>query len=304
MTHLLIGFVLGACVVGVVAWFGLQRLNKRKLAALERAASAERMADVGAMTGGLAHEIKNPLSTIGLNAQLLGEAVEDASLPDDERSRMLSRATSLRREVDRLGGILSDFLEFAGQPHLELERAGVNDLVGELIDFYTPEAERRGVRLRADLATERLEARLDVRRVKQAVLNLMLNATQAMEAARGPASAGTGEGATASELILRTRADRPAGGLAAAGAMIRIEVNDTGPGIPPDKLASIFRPYFSTRSGGSGLGLPTARRLVEAHQGRMEVHSEVGRGTSFVVLLPVDPDAASDVESAGPDRTI
>lgn len=266
-------------MAALASWVMVRRHLARRVAAERRARSAERLAEIGAMTGGLAHEIKNPLSTIGMNAQLLVESVEGMAIEDESRSRLLSRLRTLRREIERLSGILSDFLEFAGQVHLERRRTNLNELIEELVDFYSPEAERQGVRLRADPAPEDVMAAIDPRLIKQAVLNLMLNATQAMGS-----SAGAADG-SARELILRVRPARSGEGAAA----VEVHVIDTGPGIPPDRLDKIFKPYYTTRTGGSGLGLPTARRLVEEHGGHVDVHSEVGRGTDFTIALPVEP---------------
>lgn len=273
-------FVIGLVVGAGVAWAASVSLTRRALrrvrSAERRARSAERMAEIGAMTGGLAHEIKNPLSTIGLNAQLLAEAIEDSRAEEGERSRMLARVGSLRREADRLREILSDFLEFAGQMRLDKRPTDLNALVGELVDFFTPEAQRHGVRLRAELTPGGLTATVDPKLIKQALLNLMLNATQAMDSARGT------ENGRARELILRTLEAREPDG----GEVARIEVIDTGPGVAQELKERIFEPYFTTKSGGSGLGLPTTRRIVEEHGGRVEMHSEPGTGSSFAVVVP------------------
>lgn len=281
----------------------IRRQVARVRAAERRARGAERLAEIGAMTGGLAHEIKNPLSTIGLNAQLLEEGLGDLpSVDDAERSRLLRRVGALRREVERLRGILQDFLQFAGQVRLDARPGDLNQVVAELADFFLPQATTHGVRLRTDLAPGELRAPLDAPHLKQAVLNLMLNAVQAMGAQP--------EGAPR-ELILKTerregapRARRRFGGDAGGedapaldgGPRLLLHVIDTGPGIPPERLGRIFEPYFTTKSGGTGLGLPTTRRLVEAHGGRIDVHSEPGRGTDFTIVLPAG--GVSEVEAA------
>jgi signal transduction histidine kinase len=280
----ILGLFLGAALASLSSAYLLKRHLRRSHAAERRARSAERLAELGAMTGGLAHEIKNPLSTVGLNAQLLGEAIEELPIAGDEKGRLVRRVQSLRREVERLRGILTDFLEFAGELRLDRREADLNVAVGELIDFFAPQAERSGVRLRTDLSAEPLRANVDVSHVKQAVLNLMLNATQAMTTATPESQAS----APLKELIIRTVAVRDADQRRVA----QIHVIDTGPGIPADVLPRIFTPYFTTKSGGTGLGLPTSRRLIEAHEGRIEVLSEPGRGTDFVMTLPLVPSVA------------
>lgn len=272
-------WLLGGAIGGSVATaLVLRELGKRRDArqrAVERRLEdAERLAEIGAMTGGLAHEIKNPLSTIGLNAQLLEEGLAELAIEESEKSRLMRRIGALRREVERLRGILTDFLQFAGQVRVDPRPTDLNQVVDELADFFLPQATRAGVRLRTELCPETLVVPVDVAHVKQAVLNLMINAVQAMSAAPPE---------TPRELILRTRRMEPARGEPATAA---IHVIDTGPGIAPEALGRIFKPYFTTKSGGTGLGLPTTKRLIEAHGGRIDVHTEVGRGTDFTIVLP------------------
>ncbi|HRJ49233.1 MAG TPA: ATP-binding protein, partial [Phycisphaerales bacterium] len=251
---------------------------RRVRAAERRAREAENLAHLGAMTSGLAHEIKNPLSTIGMNAQLLAEGIDEAGLPEDARGRLARRAGSLRREVDRLRGILTDFLQFAGELRLTTTPADLNDVVGELADFFLPQAEHHGVRLRVETGAEPVRALVDVPLIKQAALNLMLNAVQAMA---GGEAQGQGK-RSAGDLILRCERGRDP----EAAAVVRLHVIDTGPGIPPDIYSRVFQPYFTTKSGGTGLGLPTTRRLVEAHGGRLDVYTQPGKGTDFTIVLP------------------
>jgi signal transduction histidine kinase len=270
----LVGILVGVILASAGAAAVVRGRSRREDARIERerARSAERMSELAAMTGGLAHEIKNPLSTIGMNAQLLDEAIADLPIDEAEGARIRRRLGTLTREVERLRGILSDFLEYAGELRLAPERADLNEIVAELADFFLPQAEREGIRLRVEPAPGRLEAGVDPPHLKQALLNLMLNATQAMSG---------GEDGRARELILRTGEQRQAG-----RRELAIHVIDTGPGISPEQRARIFEPYFTTKRGGSGLGLPTTRRIVEAHGGRLELVSEAGRGTDFAILLP------------------
>mgnify|MGYP001189004309 CR=1 FL=1 len=275
----LIGLGIGVLVTAAAAWVVLRRQLARIRRAERRARAAERMAEIGAMTGGLAHEIKNPLSTIGLNAQLLAESIGELPIPDELRSRLQIRMNALRREVDRLRDILADFLAFAGKVHVEPVKTDLNSLIGELVDFYLPEAERHGVRLRPALWKDPVIATVDPKLIKQALLNLVINATQAI-VGRGGAAPNAPR-----EIILRTGVGREAD----SGPVAIIHVIDTGPGMDEQTLGRIFTPYFTTKSGGSGLGLPTARRLIEEHGGRIDVHSEVGKGSDFVITLPVTP---------------
>ena len=279
-------FGVGFGLLGVVpaAIWSARRTERRVRQFERRALAAERLAELGTLTGGLAHEIKNPLSTIGLNVQLIQEDLADLephvaeqAVPRDSLARTRRRVQGLHRETDRLRHILEDFLRFAGRVELDLQPTDLNAICGELIDFFQPQADEAGVNLRADLSEGPLKVPADSGLLKQALLNLLINACQAMEEARIKGQPHGG----ANELILRTTAVRKAGVDQAA-----IHVTDTGPGIEPTKLEQVFQPYFSTKRGGTGLGLPTTRRLIEEHRGTLEVHSEVGRGTDFVIRLP------------------
>jgi signal transduction histidine kinase len=268
---LLIGFVCAAPILRVL----LHRAERRARAAERRALDAERLAELGSMTAGLAHEIKNPLSTIGLNAQLLAEGINDAEMSETERERLLRRLDALSREGERLRAILTDFLEFAGRVKLDAQPRDLVRIVTELRDFFHPQCDQNRIVLRTSLPDEPVAAQVDESLFKQAMLNLMINATQAMSDG-GLESTDRGAGPRG-ELILQVEADDDEA---------RVHVIDTGPGIEPDRLERIFHPYVSHTTGGTGLGLSTARRIIEEHGGSLAAHSEVGRGSDFVIHLP------------------
>lgn len=213
------------------------------------------------LTGELAHEIKNPLSTINMNLKLLAE---DLGRHDDEtHQRWLRRLRGVQSEADRLRDTLDDFMTYAGRLELTPERKDLRDLVEELIDFFGPQAEASRAVLRASLPDEPVVCEVDANLIKQALLNLMINAVQAME--------------QGGELLIRLSTQR---------RRAIIEVIDTGPGMPPDVLGRIFDVYYSTKKQGSGLGLPTTRRIIQEHGGTVRVESEVGKGTRFTLALP------------------
>ena len=273
--HPLASFAVGivvACVIGLPAIWTIKRQTRRTRAALRRAAAAERMAEIGQMTGGLAHEIKNPLSTIGMNAQLLAEGIEDLEADEQEKARLVRRTQVLTREAERLKDILEDFLRFAGKIHLEKHPHDLNQIVDELVDFYSPQASQASIRLSAAHHPPAAPAAVDAPHLKQALLNLMINATQAMEEHNPD---------TPRELIIRVEPNTTD-----HGPEWHIHVTDTGPGIPEDRIEKILAPYFTTKAAGTGLGLATTRRIAEEHAGRLEVHSEPGRGSDFVICLP------------------
>ncbi|MEX0885012.1 MAG: ATP-binding protein [Phycisphaeraceae bacterium] len=281
---LFIGLGLGVLLAVPIAGVWGRRTAQRVRRLEKRAQAAERLAELGRMTGGLAHEIKNPLSTIGLNIELLREDLGDVAQQvgastREQMTRVQRRFDSLARETTRLREILEDFLRFAGRLELDREPVDVNELIDELADFYQPQAEASAVRLRTQLDARPAIAMADASLLKQAVLNLLINATQAMSEAREKGRVHGG----ADELIVRTRRER-----AMERAEIVVHVVDTGPGMDEATAARVFEPYFSTKRGGSGLGLPTARRIIEEHGGHLDVHAAPGRGCEFVMTLPAD----------------
>jgi signal transduction histidine kinase len=265
----LVGLAFGVILMLPLFRALLGKVQLRARVAERRARNSERLAELGSMTSGLAHEIKNPLSTIGLNAQLLAEGIRDAELADDHRERLLRRLDSLSREVDRLSGILSDFLQFAGRMNLDAEPRDLVQLVEEVSDFFMPQCVQSNVTLRTQTPDGAVVVRIDERLFKQALLNLMINAVQAMTS--------VGDSDSHRELMVRIDAD---------DEEVRVHVIDTGPGVQEQKREEIFHPYVSTKSGGTGLGLPTARRIVEEHGGRITLHAEIGQGSDFVIHLP------------------
>ena len=282
-------FTLGLAAGGASALLLTASLITRRLvrlrAAEQRALRQERLAELGALTGGLAHEIKNPLSTIGLNVQLASEAISDSQLPEDDKATLVRRVETVSREATRLANILNDFLRFAGRIKLAPIESDAREVVEELVDFYRPQCELHRVVLRADLPAEPARARFDPALLKQALLNLLINATQAMSGP--PAAAGD---APTRELLVR---------IGVLPDELVIHVIDTGPGIPADKHAEIFRPYVTGRKGGSGLGLAVTRRIVEEHGGRIDLYSEPGKGSDFVIRLPIE--GPRDVQSGDAD---
>ncbi|UCC23418.1 MAG: sensor histidine kinase [Planctomycetota bacterium] len=230
--------------------------------------------ELSKLTGELAHEIKNPLSTIKINLRLVSEELKDAQLAqigkkdagisDQSLGRALRKIGVIEKEADRLEEILDGFLRYADRAELQLTDAEVNELISDMVDFYSPQAYSHSITIRQGLCSEPLICRIDADALKQVVLNLFINAQQAMK--------------DGGELMIRT-AKQPAEAV--------IQISDTGTGIAADKLAHIFDAYYSSRPQGSGLGLPTAKRIVEAHNGSLTVNSELGKGTSFTIKLPL-----------------
>lgn len=235
------------------------------------------MDSIAVMAGRLAHEIKNPLNVIYMNLQLLQEEWQDPATPKERR--LLQKIEILKQEAQRLRDTLDDFLRFARPGTLRLEAADLNTVVEEVVDFVRPDAVSRDIRILTSFFPRPLDCNIDRDLFKQALLNIFLNAQQAIPDAAdspggAPPSASLAGGAR--DILVKTSLQK---GLAS------IDVSDTGVGIPPDVLPKIFDAFYSTKASGSGLGLPTTKRIIEAHGGIIEVFSTVGKGTSFRITL-------------------
>ena len=217
--------------------------------------------ELASLAGGLAHEIRNPLSTIRMNLELLAEDLTEED--SGNARRMLNRVEKLQNECLNLEGVLNEFLQFARAGQLDLVECSLNDVVDEYLHFLTPQAEEQNVELRPHLDANLPLANLDTSLMRQVLANLARNALQAMP-----------NGGTLEFLTMVRDSE------------IALEVIDTGEGMNEKTVVKMFQAFFSTRSGGSGLGLPTVRRIIEAHGGTIACESEPGRGTRFTILLP------------------
>lgn len=232
------------------------------------------LAFLGAVAGGLVHEIRNPLSAMSMTLQLLEEEWPEGE-GDDRARRTARRLRTLRLEVGRLSSILDDFLRYAGIRRLDLAQVDLNRVLEEVTTFIGPECARAGVEVSYFPDRNLPLIALDERLVKQALLNLLLNAVQAMEEMSPPPGR---ENPLVKQLIVRSRLE---------GEFARVDVIDTGPGIREDWQQQVWQVYFSRRKGGSGLGLPTARRIAEEHAGSLSFETVVGKGTDFTLRLPL-----------------
>lgn len=228
---------------------------------VESRAAPETNIQLAELAGGFIHEIKNHLSTLGLNLQLLAEDFEHPETQRERRAR--ERIQRLQAECQRVIDVSNDFLRFARIEGLALAPADLRRVIEEIVDFFTPTARQANIKINVYLPSSLPPVELDHDMFKQAILNLMLNAQQAMP-----------QGGV---LTFQAAAD-------ASGVVLHLI--DTGKGVPKDQLGKIFRPFFSTRQGGTGLGLPTTKRIIAAHGGTVQVESEPGRGTKFTIWLP------------------
>jgi PAS domain S-box-containing protein len=223
---------------------------------------AESLASLTTLAAGVAHEIKNPLGSMGIHLQLIRKKT-DGRLRVDPRT-IANHLQVLGEEVDRLNRIVVDFL-FAVKPmDTRLEDGDINAVITEMLAFVRPEMDQAGVRVEAELAEDLPLLRIDARFIRQALLNLIKNAVAAM----------------------------PEGGVLAVGTSrvdgeVLVRVSDTGTGIPEDIMEKIFEPYFTTKPFGTGLGLTIVFKIVKEHFGDISVSSKVGQGTTVTLALPV-----------------
>jgi signal transduction histidine kinase len=222
---------------------------------------AERMASIGRMSAQVAHEIRNPLAALSLNVELLAD--ELAQLPHGDTAEAKALLDSLLKEVERLSGIVEEYLQYSRLPPPKLAAVELNALIADLLDFNAAGLIPARVRLHWQPAAGELRAQVDPGQIRQVLLNLIKNAIEAMPA-----------GGT---LTIRSAA-------AAGGA--RVEVEDTGTGIRPGDLDKIFDPFYTTKEVGTGLGLALARQLLERQNSRIECRSVFQSGTTFSIWLP------------------
>ena len=234
--------------------------EKRQEARLHR---SESLASLTTVAAGVAHEIKNPLASIGIHLQLLRKAFQrKKSLTLDDASRYLD---IIDEEIDRLNSIVVDFL-FAVRPmDVRLRIENINRIVEDLCNFVSYELSEHRITINKQLGDFLPKVQIDENLMKQALLNIIKNAMSAMEVNGGV-------------LTISTRL---------AGDNVALCVTDTGIGMSEETLSKMFEPYFTTKPSGSGLGLTMVFKVVKEHKGEMNVTSKLGEGTKFTILLPV-----------------
>jgi signal transduction histidine kinase len=241
-------------------------------AAKDFVATPDRDVFLGRIAGGLAHEIKNPLSTMSINLSLLEEEFTRSARKRDPEApelsarekRCIKRVGTLQREVSRLEDIVNDFLIYARGGEVNRSAHNLLDVIREVLDFVQTEDDLKGIRQHVDLPTSLPLAVIDPGLVRQALMNLVVNARQAMP--------------MGGELIVRAERD---------GSHVVMTITDTGVGMATEDVEHCFDAYWSTKKTGTGLGLATTRRIIQEHGGTISVVSELGRGTSFRIVLPL-----------------
>ncbi|HVZ74252.1 MAG TPA: ATP-binding protein [Polyangia bacterium] len=236
---------------------------------------AERLATVGRMAAQITHEVRNPLSSIGLYAELLGDEIAElrTSAPGDaDKTEPKRLVQSIIAEVDRLTEITETYLRFARLPRPKLEREDLGAIVTGVLEFARAELSQAGIALDLRVAPALPEVAADEAQLRQAILNLVRNAREAM----------AGGSSARLAVVVEGRGDS-----------VVVTMTDSGPGIPAENLAKIFDPFFSTKERGTGLGLALVQEIVVEHAGRIEVGAGEGGGTRFTLTFPaLAPDAA------------
>jgi two-component system, NtrC family, sensor kinase len=234
--------------------------------AQSRAVSNERLAAIGKMAAHVTHEIRNPLSSIGLNIELLDEELAQGDVPGESRALL----KSITREVERLEHLSEEYLRVARLPQPRMEADDVAALVRDLDSFVRPEMERASCTVKLDIAADLPPALFDEAQIRQALLNLLRNAREAMS-----------DGGVIDLRIL------------AEGMSVVVSIEDRGGGISDEIRARVFDPFFSTKGEGTGLGLAITRQIVEAHGGTITCDARPGGGTVFRISLPIAPSRLS-----------
>jgi len=230
---------------------------------------ADRLASLGTLTAGLAHEIRNPLVAVKTFLQLLPEKYDD----DEFRNYFLSVASG---EVDRISSLVTELLDFARPSEPQLREENINEILDKMVTLVTTETKKKNLKITRNLGEHLPFIQVDKDQIKQVFLNILLNAVQA-----------TPENG---EITIVTRSFAKSPG----ETFLQIEVKDTGPGIPAQELELIFTPFYTTKTQGSGLGLSITHQIVEEHRGYIEVDSQVGSGTSFTINLPLNADSLTE----------
>lgn len=248
--------------------FGVRRalprrtINRKKQQTEAKVRRQEKLSMIGQLAAGVAHELNNPLSIISGNLELLRRGLEQGKVQERE-------IEVIRRQLDRCRNIAQNLLKLSEQSEPTFKKVDVNKVIEEILYLMRSEIKFRKLHVETQLDTGLLPIKADPSQLEQVFMNLILNAAQAM--AQG-----------GSLKIITRRCDQ--------GNGVEIRFSDTGVGIPQENLARIFTPFFTTKRNGTGvgLGLSIARQMIEGHGGTIQVKSQAGKGTTFIIRLPVD----------------
>jgi two-component system, sporulation sensor kinase E len=259
--------------------FLLQDVTER-YRTIEEHARAQRLASLALLTAGIAHEIKNPLNSLNIHAEILLKEARAGDAEPLDRDKVARAASVILEETGRLTEIVNVFIQAARPQGPILEKHSINRVCEDIVRVLGPECDQAGIVLRSELDPDLPLMLLDIHLMFQALRNLVRNAIEAHQeilAARAPLAPDAADSPRPA-IVIRTRL---------AGDTVTLEVADNGPGIPEDKLDKIFEPYYTTKFDGTGLGLMVVYRVVTEHQGVIHVDSRPGVGTRFKITLPL-----------------
>lgn len=240
--------------------------------AREKLLASERLAAIGKMAAHVTHEVRNPLSSIALNLELLEEELG----ADDEEARNLLRA--IGQEVERLSGLSDQYLSMARRKAPDVEESDLGALVYSAIEFMRPEVERHHVELQSNIAAQLPWVEVDQGQIRQVLFNLVRNAREAMP--------GGGR------VLIDVRQ---------VGEELELRITDNGPGVPPEQIERLFDPFYTTKDHGTGLGLAVSRQVLTAHGGRLEYAPAIPHGSVFALYLPLKAKQSSSEPSSNDD---
>lgn len=250
---------------GYVVW-----AYKRNKMLQKQAQKADRMAYVGTLASGLAHEIRNPLNSMNMNVQLIQEELLEQQ-DNGDVPELYNMLDATRKEILRLERLVSSFLMFARPTQLQTQSLQLNELLADTLKFLEPEIIKADIELQTQFENQLPKVDVDENQFRQALLNIIQNGIQVLQPKK--------------RLQITTQKQN--------GNRVAIVVRDEGPGISQEEQKSIFKVFYSTRRGGTGLGLPIAQRIVELHRGDIKVDSNPGEGTMFTISLPSSANASA-----------
>ena len=238
-------------ILAVVSLFKTRKMKKE----LQK---KDRLAYLGEISGGLAHELKNPLNTVKMNIQLIEEDVQ--LMGNQNLKRKINR---INRELNHLANYLMNFLQFARTPSMKISKFDLNETINQVVTFFAPECTSSGITIKLNISQKQLQMRGDQKQIKQVLLNLLLNAKQASQ--------------KGSSIFVSCESK---------GENAILEIEDHGAGIPKDNIDIIFTPFFTTKKGGTGIGMSVVRRIIEDHAGKIAIESKLGKGTKIKISIP------------------
>lgn len=257
MTSLIwVTILITLCLGAFLGFFIARKIN-------EQLVRSAKMATLGQLSASIAHEIRNPLTSIKMRLYSLGEELKSNPVTKDDMN-------VIDEEISRMEKTVKNFLDFARPPELNLQKCDINQIIEGTIGLLLPKANSQNIQIKKALKALASEIEIDKEQIRQVFLNVMLNAIEAMP------SGGTLEITTDKQTDKESK------------DILVIKVKDTGLGIPSDLKRKLFEPFFTTKSEGTGLGLFIASRIIQMHKGAIGLESQPGKGTTVIVRLPVD----------------